>query len=100
MLRDNRAATVVGERSLGAGCGYIDGGGEVRLRHSGLTVRTPNCARFRLDGTNEIEGIEPDVTVPWAADDLREFNSYAEKVLASADAIFDRPALRAIAQQR
>jgi len=92
VLRDNGAATLVGERSLGAGCGYIDGGGEVRLRHSGLKVRTPNCARFRLDGTNEVDGIEPDATVPWAAGDLREFDSYAEKVLASADALFGRSA--------
>lgn len=100
VLRDNGAATLVGERSLGAGCGYIDGGGEVQLRHSGLKVRTPNCARFRLDGTNETEGVEPDVTVPWAAADLREFDSYAEKVLARAGELFDRPAPRASDPQR
>jgi C-terminal processing protease CtpA/Prc len=65
MLKDNGAATVIGERTFGAGCGYMDGGLPIELPHSGWVVRMPDCARFRIDGTNEIEGIEPDVPLPW-----------------------------------
>ncbi|HEY8212004.1 MAG TPA: S41 family peptidase, partial [Myxococcaceae bacterium] len=60
ILRDNGAATLVGERSLGAGCGYIDGANRIQLRHSGLKLRAPNCVRFRRDGANEVDGIAPD----------------------------------------
>jgi hypothetical protein len=66
MLKDNGAATVLGERTYGAGCGYTDGGLPIELPHSGLVVWMPDCARFRIDGTNEIEGIEPDVEILWS----------------------------------
>lgn len=66
MLKDNGAATVIGERTFGAGCGYMDGGLPLELPNSGWVVRMPDCARFRIDGTNEIEGVEPDVSVPWS----------------------------------
>ena len=92
VLRDNGAATLVGERTAGAGCGYIDGGHEVRLKHSGVKVKMPNCVRSRLDGTNEVEGIAPDVTVPWSGEDLVQFDSYAEKILAGADTLTRPPA--------
>ena len=63
-LKDNRAATLVGARTYGAGCGYVDGGGRSRLRAAPRDVRMPNCARFLRDGTNEIDGIAPDVELP------------------------------------
>jgi hypothetical protein len=66
MLKDNGAATVIGERTYGAGCGYLDGGLPLELPNSGLEVWMPDCARFRIDGTNEIEGIDPDIPVPWS----------------------------------
>ncbi len=66
MLKDNGAATVIGERTFGAGCGYMDGGLPLELPNSGWVVRMPDCARFRIDGMNEIEGIEPDVPLPWS----------------------------------
>lgn len=66
MLKDNGAALVIGERTFGAGCGYLDGGLPIELPHSGWVVRMPDCARFRIDGTNEIEGIEPDVRLAWS----------------------------------
>ena len=90
VLRDSGAATLVGERTLGAGCGYIDGGGEATLKHSALKVKMPNCARYRVDGTNEVEGITPDVELPWTGEDLTRFESYAEKALAHADELFLR----------
>ena len=66
MLKDNGAATVIGERTYGAGCGYTNGGLPIELPNSGLVVWMPDCARYRIDGTNEIEGIEPDVALPWS----------------------------------
>jgi len=81
MLKDNRAATVIGERTYGAGCGFLDGGLPLELPNSGLAVWMPDCARFRIDGTNEIEGVEPDVAIAWS-----ELGG-AERARALADAL-------------
>lgn len=67
-LRQNKAAILIGEKTLGAGCGYVNGGGRVRLARAGLDVRLPNCARFLDNGVNEIEGQAPDIPIA-AADD-------------------------------
>jgi hypothetical protein len=91
VLRDNGAATLIGEPTAGAGCGYVDGGSPITLAQSGMTIATPNCARFRADGTNEVDGVSPDVSVSWTVDDLTRFDSYAEKILASAGALFTPP---------
>jgi hypothetical protein len=69
VLADNRAATIIGEPTYGAGCGYTNGGIATRLPHSGGSVHMPDCVRFRADGTNEVEGITPDVLVPWRTND-------------------------------
>ncbi len=81
ILQDNSAATIVGEVSGGAGCGYTNGGIPTLLQHSHAIVKMPDCVRLRKDGTNEVSGIIPDVLVPWAAHD----NSYlkAEKLLGA-----------------
>lgn len=60
-LQQNRVAVVIGERTAGAGCGYVNGGGRIRLQAGSFDVMAPNCARFLNDGTNEIEGVKPDV---------------------------------------
>jgi hypothetical protein len=62
-LQQNKVARVIGERTMGAGCGYIDGGTRTQLRASHFDVLMPNCARYLDDGTNEIEGIAPDVAI-------------------------------------
>lgn len=69
MLRDNGAGTIIGQPSLGAGCGYTNGGIPAVLPHSSAKVRMPDCVRFRADGSNEISGITPDITVQWRAND-------------------------------
>ena len=66
-LQQNRVATVVGARTAGAGCGYVNGGDPVRLQVVPVDVWMPNCARFLDNGTNEIEGLAPDVPL-----DLRD----------------------------
>ncbi|MEQ8768552.1 MAG: S41 family peptidase [Planctomycetota bacterium] len=62
MLRDGEAATLIGERTMGAGCGYIDGGHPLDLER-GWTLHVPNGTRQRRDGRYELEGIEPDLKV-------------------------------------
>jgi len=69
LLQDNHAATIVGELTGGAGCGYTDGGIPTKLKNSGAEVKMPDCVRFRADGSNEVNGITPDVLVPWARRD-------------------------------
>jgi C-terminal processing protease CtpA/Prc len=77
-LQQNRVATVIGERSMGAGCGYVDGGTRTSLRASHFDVLMPNCARFLDDGSNEIEGLAPDVAI----------DMHAEEPAAKARALF------------
>jgi C-terminal processing protease CtpA/Prc len=68
-LQQNRVARVIGERTMGAGCGYIDGGTRTPLRASHFDLLMPNCARFLDDGSNEIDGIAPDIAIDLHADD-------------------------------
>ncbi len=69
MLRDNDAATIIGEPTLGAGGGFTNGGISTILKNSGGRVRMPDCVRLRADGTNEAEGITPDILIPWHRSD-------------------------------
>lgn len=71
MLRDNNAATIIGEPTGGAGCGYTNGGIQTFLKNSGARVKIPDCVRLRADGTNEVAGITPDVLIPWRPNDSR-----------------------------
>ena len=63
-LQQNKVATVLGDRTAGAGCGYVNGGNPTRLSVVPVDIWMPNCARFLDDGSNEIEGIAPDVEIP------------------------------------
>jgi hypothetical protein len=80
-LRDNGAARIVGERTMGVGCGYTNGGLELTLPHAAVVVRVPDCVRYRADGTSEAEGIQPDVPVPWSDGD--DGPTRARKVMAA-----------------
>ncbi len=64
-LQDAGAATLLGEKTLGIGCGYTNGGVTLVLPATGLTVRAPDCVRYRRDGRNEADGVTPDVAVDW-----------------------------------
>ena len=75
LLQDNRAALIVGSRTGGSGCGHTWGGTPTRLSNSGATLKLPDCARFRADGSNEVRGIMPDLAVPWRANDGKAFRA-------------------------
>ena len=64
-LKDNGRATIAGERTYGAGCGYVDGGYAIGLHAANLHVMVPNCSRYAAAGLNEIEGIPPNVSIDW-----------------------------------
>jgi hypothetical protein len=57
---------------VGSGCGYTNGGVPALLRHSELRIDMPDCQRRRKDGTNELAGIEPHVTIDWQPGDELE----------------------------
>lgn len=69
VLQDNHAATIVGEVTGGAGCGYTNGGIPATLKNSGAELKMPDCVRYRADGSNEVNGITPDVLLPWTGHD-------------------------------
>lgn len=71
LMQQNKSAQVVGELTLGAGCGYVNGGTNYILPYSKLRLRMPDCVRFRGDGVNEVSGIMPDVTL-WEAKDGKQ----------------------------
>jgi hypothetical protein len=85
MLQDNGVAKTIGRPTMGIGCGFVNGGNPVTLRHSGLVVWMPNCARFRADGSNEFEGVKPDYPADWGGDK-------ASKTAVLLDALDKMPA--------
>jgi hypothetical protein len=72
LLQDNGAATILGEVTGGAGCGYTDGGIPTVLKNSRALVKMPDCIRLRKDRSNDNAGVTPDILVPWSGHD----NSY------------------------
>ncbi len=85
ILQDNGAATILGDVTGGAGCGYTNGGIPSTLKNSRAVVM-PDCVRLRKDGSNENFGVVPDVWIPWTVHD----NSYtsAQKLLHSLLTVF------------
>lgn len=81
LLKDGAGATVIGERSNATGCGYVGGGFPIKLDYAGLNVMVPNCARIRLNGENEVFGIEPDIAVNWLQHDWDKSTERLMRVL-------------------
>jgi len=63
LLQDNRAALIMGEPTVGVGCGYTDGGTPTTLSRRGAILMVPDCVRVRADGSNETRGVVPDLLV-------------------------------------
>jgi hypothetical protein len=86
VLQGSRAAVLVGSRSYGAGCGFVNGGIPLTLEHAGLKVMAPDCVRFGADGVNEIEGMQPDLELRWSRNDSRRARTeMVVKALGSLD---------------
>lgn len=66
LLKDSKRAAIVGARTFGSGCGYVDGGSAFQFRAANMHVMMPNCSRYTGEGINEIEGIAPTHAVDWA----------------------------------
>jgi hypothetical protein len=62
VLQDNKAAVLLGSPAAG-GCGHTNGGTPTALTHTGGTFSVPDCVRIRLDGSNEMMGIDPDILI-------------------------------------
>lgn len=69
VLQDNKAAVIIGAPTAGAGCGHTRGGTPVTLTHSQGILELPDCARVRRDGSNEVQGIDPDILIGFRAMD-------------------------------
>jgi hypothetical protein len=72
LLQDNKSATIIGEKTYGAGCGYVNGGVKYVLPNTKLTFKSPDCVRFRTDSSNEVEGIQPDSILWNKSDDAQK----------------------------
>lgn len=68
VLQDNRAAVVLGAPAYG-GCGHTNGGTPTTLANSKAVLSLPDCVRFRRGGSNEADGIEPDIVVGFTPGD-------------------------------
>ncbi len=63
MLQDAGRAVIVGSPTFGAGCGWMMEPKPFILPNSKGSLRMPDCSRFRASGTNEVDGITPDVMI-------------------------------------
>jgi C-terminal processing protease CtpA/Prc len=63
VLQNNNAARIIGTKTGGDGCGFMAEGKPLTLPHSGLRFRIPNCVRLRSDGTDEVAGITPKISI-------------------------------------
>lgn len=75
VFQDNRAGIVVGARTAGAGCGYTNGGTPTTLNNTRAVLRLPDCVSFRADGSNQTDGVIPDVLVGMRAQDGSKFKA-------------------------
>lgn len=63
VLQDANAALIIGERSFGAGCGFVDFESPIVLPFSGIRIIAPDCVLLRKDGTNSVAGVTPHVNI-------------------------------------
>lgn len=87
MMQDAHAAVVIGAPTLGAGCGWTMGQYESSriLSHSRARVMIPDCARLRINGVNELDGLQPDILIGFRrADTPRQRAERLAKALPGA----------------
>lgn len=66
-LAGSGVAKLVGQRTYGAGCGYVDGGWAYQFTAFDAHAMMPNCSRYTAEGVNQIEGLTPAVPYDWSA---------------------------------
>ncbi|HEY1099890.1 MAG TPA: S41 family peptidase, partial [Myxococcota bacterium] len=73
LMKDELGALVLGTKTAGMGCGFVDVDGTVVLPRSRLAFRVPNCVRLRKGtATDDVAGVVPDVSlVPAAGESSR-----------------------------
>ncbi|MGD0190898.1 MAG: S41 family peptidase [Rhizomicrobium sp.] len=67
-LHDNHAAALIGEPAEFGG-GHTDGGTPVTLANTKAVLVLPDCDGVRADGTDESDGVVPDIVVRFAPGD-------------------------------
>jgi Peptidase family S41 len=82
MLQDAGRARVIGAPSVGSGCGWTLPRRTIVLANSGGQLQMPDCARLRRDGSNELDGIQPDVLIGF-----RSFDSPRQRAARLAVAL-------------
>ncbi len=66
ILKDNRAAILIGEPTFGAGCGWMSNGDmAILLKETRGELHMPDCIWTNAEGENEVGGVEPDIQAPW-----------------------------------
>jgi hypothetical protein len=63
LIRDRGIAKTVGAKTFGLGCGFLDYERPFVLAPSKLVFNIPNCVRLRVDGTDDVAGVAPDIPV-------------------------------------
>lgn len=63
VVQDNQIGKIVGQKTGGDGCGFMDSGEPLQLTHSRMRFRMPNCVRLRADGRDEVAGVVPDLVI-------------------------------------
>lgn len=84
LLKGSKRAAIVGERTFGSGCGYIDGGHAFAFRAAPMHMMMPNCSRYTAEGVNEIEGIAPTLPVDWATLSPADVPALLDKAFAAS----------------
>ncbi len=83
VMQDNAIGKTVGVTTGGDGCGFMVETEPLVLSHSHMRVRMPNCIRLRRDGSNEVAGIAPDLSVlPMDGEDDRNRADRALRVMS------------------
>jgi hypothetical protein len=92
MLQDDGRALIVGSPTVGSGCGWTLRQAVTELTHSRGRLVMPDCARLRRDGTNELDGIQPDVLIGFRRYDtaLQRARRLAAALPAIGEAIHDK----------
>jgi hypothetical protein len=92
LMQDNQVGVVLGTRTGGAGCGHSIDRAPVTLTHSNAALYLPDCIRFRPDGSNEVNGIIPDITIASRFDDSLSFKAKLVQAAlrAAVDMAIDR----------